>query len=197
MENSRLPSDVERLAESLKTAPEPMAKPALVVVSGLPGTGKSRFSVSLAERVGFVVLESDALRKVLFPLPDYSTKESTRLFRAIHHLIQRLLNRGVPVILDATTLSEAHREQLYSIAERTGARLVLVEMKAPAELVYSRLEERRSLRKEDDSVRSDADWDVYQRMEPTVERIRRRHYSVDTSQDISPVMDKIVKEIER
>jgi predicted kinase len=164
------------------------------VVSGLPGTGKSYFTARLAEKAEFAVLESDALRKVLFTSPDYSPNESSRLFRAVHALIKRMLDRGIPMVLDATTLSEAHREQLYSIAERTGARLVLVEVTAPPELVYSRLEKRRSMRA-DRLDSSDADWEVYLRMKPAAERIGRGHYSVDTSQDIAPVIDRVLREI--
>lgn len=195
MENSQLVADAERLAEGLGALPEPAARPSLVVVSGLPGTGKSYFSARLAERAGFVILESDALRKVLFPSPDYSAASSARLFRAIHLLVERLLRRGISVILDATNLFETHREHLYSIAERTEAKLILVEVRAPPEVVHARMEERRSLRSQGAAVSSDADWSVYLQMEPSVEPIRRRHYVVDTSQEISPVIDKILKEI--
>ena len=193
MENSRLASDVERLAGSLKAIPEPAARPAMVAVSGLPGTGKSYFSARLARQADFVILESDALRKVLFPSPDYSAEENARLFRAIHDLARRLLGGGVSVILDATTLQEKHRQQLHGIAEMTGARLVLVEVKAPPDVVHSRLEERRSL-SNGGEAKSDADWEVYVRMSPTVEKIQGRHYSVDTSQDTEPVIRMILKE---
>ena len=72
MENTQLVSDVERLSESLGQLPEPAAEPALIAVSGLPGTGKSYFCSKLAERLPFVILESDALRKVLCSPPSYS-----------------------------------------------------------------------------------------------------------------------------
>jgi predicted kinase len=193
MENAQLAADVERLAESLGQLPEPVAKPTLVAVSGLPGTGKSYFSTRLAERLPFVILESDALRKILFPCPTYGAEESTRLFRVVHRLIERLLKRGIPVILDATNLSERHREYLYSIAEHLGVRLVLVRVEAPPELVAGRLHQRQEIRES----RSDADWMVYQRMRSSVEEIQRRHYAVDTSRDITPVLDKIVKEVTR
>ncbi|MCJ7742965.1 MAG: AAA family ATPase [Dehalococcoidales bacterium] len=193
MENAQLAADVERLAESLGQLPEPVAKPTLVAVSGLPGTGKSYFSTRLAERLPFVILESDALRKILFPCPTYSAEESTRLFRVVHCLIERLLKRGIPVILDATNLSERHREYLYSIVEHRGVKLVLVRVEAPPELVAGRLHQRQEIRES----KSDADWMVYQRMRSSVEEIQRRHYAVDTSRDITPVLDKIVKEVTR
>ncbi len=191
MEYVPLAADVERLAESLGQLPEAVVKPAFVAVSGLPGTGKSYFCGKLAERLPFVILESDALRKVLFTSPSYRLEESSRLFRAIHRLIERLLKRGISLILDATNLSEQHREYLYSIADRLGVRLVLVRVEAPPEVVRKRLEDRL----ENTGNKSDADWKVYQKMKPLAQKIRRKHYVVDTSRDITPVLDKIVKEV--
>ncbi|GAI26650.1 unnamed protein product, partial [marine sediment metagenome] len=45
--------------------------------------------------------------------------------------------------------------------------------------------------------KSDADWVVYQRMKPSVQKISRNHYAVDTSKDTTPVLDKIVREARR
>jgi predicted kinase len=188
MEDSR-PSDVVRLAESLGPLPEPAANPVLIVVSGLPGTGKSYVATRLAQKTNSIVLESDALRKVLFPVPTYSAEESTRLFRAINRLAEDLLKKGVPVVIDSTNLAERDREYLYHIAEHTRSKLVLVKVTAPRELVHQRLE-RRPL----EASKSDADWSVYERMATGVEKIKRKHYTVDTSQDVVPVLDKIVKE---
>ena len=192
MEQTQLISNVQRLMNSLRQLPEPVVKPALVVVSGLPGTGKSYLSSRLSERLPFVVLESDALRKTLFPSPDYSAVESTRLFQAIHLLIERLLKRGISIILDAANLSERYRERLYNIADHLDVKLILVSVEAPPQVVYERLTKPGA---ESKRSKSDADWEVYQKMRPTVERISRRHYVVDTSKDITPVLDKIVREV--
>jgi hypothetical protein len=193
--DSQLISDVERLAGSFGELPEPVVKPTFIAVSGLPGTGKTYFCSKLAERLPFVILESDALRKTLFPSPGYSPEESTRLFRALHHLIEGLLKRGFSLILDATNLSEQHRERLYNIADRLDVKLVLVRVEAPPEVVYERLRSRVEVPNAQGN--SDADWSVYQRMKSTVQKIRRNHYAVDTSSDITPVVDKIVREVRR
>lgn len=195
MGDSQLSSDVRRLADSLGKLPEPVVKPAFIVVSGLPGTGKSYFCTKLAERLRFVVLESDALRKTLFPSPSYSPEESARLFRALHHLIEGLLKKGISLILDATNLSERNRERLYNIAERLEVKLVLVRVEAPPEVVYQRLKSR--VGGAGAPGNSDADWSVYQKMKSTVDKIGRNHYAVDTSRDITPVLDKVVREVRR
>lgn len=188
-------SDAKRLSESLGQLPDPVVKPAFIVVSGLPGTGKSYFCSKLAERLPFVILESDALRKTLFPSPIYSSPESSRLFQAIHHLIEALLRKGTPLILDATNLSERYRERLYNIADRLSAKLILVRVEAPPEVVYQRLKARSEEINAERS--SDADWAVFQKMKPAVQKISRNHFAVDTSRDITPVLDKIVREVNR
>lgn len=193
MYDTRLASDVQRLRDSLGELPEPVARPALVVVSGLPGTGKSFFSRKLAERVPLLVLESDVLRKTLFPSPTYSAEESSQVFRAIHPLAEDLLKEGVSLVLDATNLSERFRERLYCIADRLGARLIVVRVQAPPEVVRQRMQGRAGY---SDTV-SDADWSVYLKMRPSAEPISRNHFVVDTSRDISPAIERIVREITR
>ena len=193
MEQSQLVSDVDKLAENLGELPELVAAPVLVVISGLPGTGKSHFCRQLADRLPAVVLESDALRKILFPQPSYRQDESTRLFKAIRLLAERLLRRGLCLILDATNLSERYREYFYSIADRLDVKLILVSVEAPPLLVKERL----AARLKDTTEKSEAGWEIYQKMKQSVEKINRKHYVADTSRDITPVLDKIMREIKR
>jgi len=195
MEGSQVIADAQRLAGSFGPLPQAEAQPAIIVVSGLPGTGKSYFCRRLAERLPFLILESDALRKQLYPVPAYSASESAHLFRTVYYLIEELLKKGIPVIMDATNLEERHRERIYNIAERLSARLILVRVEAPPELVQKRLKTRTE--KSSKENYSDADWTVYQKMQSSVQKINRNHFTVDTSRDITPALDKIVREINR
>lgn len=195
MNQVQLNHDVDCLKQSLPALPEPVAAPALIVVSGLPGTGKSFFCGRLAEKASFLIIESDAMRKVLFPAPSYSADESARLFMGLHGLVQELLQRGIPIIFDATNLVEHHRERLYRIADKTRAKLVLVSVEAPPEVVYQRLQKRQN--DSDPDGKSDADWNIYQRMKPAAGKIQRSHLVVDTERNITPVIDKILRLIRR
>ena len=194
MKKSQLLEDAQLLKKSLAQLPEPVVTPSLIMVSGLPGSGKSYFCRRLAERIPLTILESDSLRKLLFSSPNYTTQESSRLFQACHFLVEELLRRGIILALDATNLEEHHRERFYHIAEQVGARLIVVRMEAPSEVVQLRLRQRaEGINPED---HSEADLAVYRRMKPTVQRIRRNHFAVDTSKDITPVIDKIVRRIQ-
>src|SRR2546428_2094150 len=131
--------DAGILESALGPLPRPRRPPVLVLLIGLPGSGKSYLASEICRRYPFAHLESDALRKALFRRPVYSQRESSRLFVAVHALIDGLLARGVPTLLDATNLREAHRQPVYDIAERHGARLIIVQTIAPEAVVRLRI----------------------------------------------------------
>ncbi len=194
--DEKVSSDTRRLLMSLGDGlPTPMPHPVLVVLNDPPGTGKSYFARQLAKRVTLAVLESDALRKVLARAPRYTAGESTRLFRALHEMLDLLLAQGIDVLVDATNTREIHREQLYEIAYRHDARAMPVLLDAPEATVRQRLTLRMAGNPRQDS--SDADWQVYRRMQATWEPIGREHLVVDTSKDIGPAVDELAREINR
>ena len=74
--------------------------PYLVILSGLPGTGKSYFANCLNGRLSFLTVGSDRMRKTLVPEPKYKRSEHIRVFAACHRLIEELLGEGYRVIFD-------------------------------------------------------------------------------------------------
>ena len=57
MEQKQLNHDLAKLREDLDLLPEAVANPGFVVVSGLPGTGKTFFCHKLAEKQPFCILD--------------------------------------------------------------------------------------------------------------------------------------------
>jgi hypothetical protein len=164
-----------------------------VLVTGLPGSGKSYFSRELCSRYPLAHLNSDALRRALFPRPAHDAAENERLFAAVHALLENLLARGVSAVLDATSLKEEHRRPLYEIAEEAGARLVIVQTEAPPEVARERLEAR--ARGDDRKDASEATVAVYDRMRREMEPIERPHIKVDTSKEIEPALADVVQQL--
>lgn len=195
MDQERALMDASKLRESLSDVPDPLATPFLIIMSGLPGTGKSYLSRKIADRLPCVVLTSDTLRKVIFPVPAYDPDENQRLFTAVPILVEDLLSRNIPVLLDATNLVEYHREQLYHIADKLRLKLIIIQTEAPAEVVRERLNAR--ITDGDLLGSSDADVEVHERMKASKQKIRRNHFVVDTSKDITPVVKKVIREVQR
>ncbi|HZA23652.1 MAG TPA: ATP-binding protein [Dehalococcoidia bacterium] len=182
------------LAADLHAHPaQSQARPYLVVLSGLPGTGKSHFARELVKRLPFIIVGSDRSRKALVSRPKYTKGEHARVFAACHLLIEQLLGEGHGIIFDATNLTEHFRQPLYEMAERTRAILLVVWFTASREVVRRRLDDRANGRSEDNY--SDADWLVYCRLRPGEEIITRPHLVVDSSEDICPALEEVVRRI--
>ena len=167
--------------------------PFLLVLTGLPGTGKSYFSKRLQRRLPLLVLESDRLRKVLAPSPKYTPGESARLFSACHMLIEEFLGQGRQILFDATNLTEKFRQPLRNIAARCGAPFLVVRCTAPTGLVQRRLADRGAGAHPSDY--SDAGWRIYSRMRPYEEAVEDCHLNVDTSLDIRGAEDEVVNAV--
>ena len=166
----------------------------LVALTGLPGTGKSYFAAELVKRTPFLVLETDRLRKVLVPEPKYTPGEHRRVFSTCHALISEFLGRGHRVLFDATNLTESFRDPLYAIAQDLGVPAAMVRLDAPRETVRRRLKSREAGL--DPGTNSDAGWLIYCRMAPAWEEVRRDHFQGDSSSDITPVVDRVVRWVE-
>ncbi len=190
--NKDIASLTEVLEQDLRTAQPIMPKqPLFVAMCGLPGTGKSYFAAKLCEQVPFLVMETDRLRKVLVPHPKYTTGEHRRVFKSCYWLIEEYLSNGYSVLFDATNLNEEFRSYLYDISASTGAPLALVHVTAPKETVRRRLKQRKADRHV--NTYSDAGWLIYTRMAPVEEPIKGHHYLVDSSKDITPVVQQLVE----
>jgi len=176
-------------AELVPADIETTAYPVLILMSGLPGSGKSYLSEQVCAQLPCAIIESDRVRKMLFGEPTYAAEESAVVHRACRGLIRRLLKRGIRVIFDATNLLEFQREFLYELAKQCGAQLLIVHTVAPEAIIRRRLEQREATK----NSASDADWQVYHRMAQSEQPIRHPHWVIDTSQDVRQAVRKIVK----
>ena len=183
----------DRVERVLPVPDERTEYPALVVLTGLPGTGKSYVARKLAEKLPFAILQTDAVRKAVFPHPTYEPSESGLVYQVCHELMARLLAQGVRVVFDATNLSESGRRVLYRIADESGAKLAVVRVTASERTACERLRRREA--GVDAAALSDADWAVYQKMIASEERIARNHFVVNTDRPIEPALDRIVRAV--
>ncbi len=190
--SDRLSHYVAKVEGHLANTDQTTADPVLVMLCGLPGTGKSHLARGLAEVLPFVIVESDQVRRILFPECSYSGEESRWVHRTCHALMAKLLRKGVRVIYDATNLHERHRELVYRLADGEEVKLIIVKAVAPERVAQDRLQSRHEGDVGDGEV-SDADWEVYRRMVRDVDPIGRNHVVIDTSQDLDPAITKLLR----
>ena len=126
--------------------PQKPAGPALVVVTGPPGSGKSAIAAALRERLGLPLVAKDSLKEVLGDaLGIEGRADSQRLGGAIFfllaHVVHELLASGVSVIAEGNFTAQS---PLFK--DVPPARIVQVHVTAEPEVLRARMLERASAR---------------------------------------------------
>lgn len=147
----------------------PGRRPCLILVGGLPGTGKSTLARGLARRAGFRVLSSDRVRKELagvepghgaaagFGEGIYTSAWTDRTYTALHDRARERLEAGERVLVDASFRSEARRRRFFDLARELAVPALFLVCEAEPAVVEERLERRRG-------GPSDADATIYRAM---------------------------------
>lgn len=117
-------------------------RPILLVMFGYPGSGKTYFSERLAKHEGFVHLNADRTRLMIFTEPKYTLEEHRVVFRFMDYLAKEFLQHGVSVIYDANFNFRKSRRGMEKLASKVGATYRLVCIKTEEEKALKRLGKR-------------------------------------------------------
>jgi predicted kinase len=152
-----------QLRAEIATVPaRPHGKPALIVMMGLPGVGKSHCARLLAVRLGAAHVASDELRSRLFIAASYADEENRAVFAAATALVDALVGEGHRVVVDATNLIARNRAGTIEAAKRRRIPITYVRITASDDDARARLASRRAGRATGDH--SEADERIYERM---------------------------------
>ncbi|MFO7823435.1 MAG: ATP-binding protein [Cyclobacterium sp.] len=128
----------------------------LVLVMGLPGSGKSFFAKRLAAVTGMTYLNSDQVRIEMGVRGKYSEEDRQKVYAAMAARSEERLGQGVSVLVDATFQRQKNRIDFQKLASRKGHLWAGIRVWADENLIKKRLSSEREM--------SDADFLVYQKL---------------------------------
>ena len=146
----------------------------IVMVMGLPGSGKSYFAARLAKAIRADYINSDRLRKMMFGHRTYSAEEKKKVYDEMLLKMQQAAKQNKDLVLDATFHKNERRKTITDKAQTAGP-FFLIEVIADESLIKERLKQPR----ED----SEAGFEVYKLIQSEWEPVEEEHLVLQSTDD--------------
>ncbi len=178
--------------------------PVVWVFCGLPATGKSLLAARLADMQAVARFNSDEVRKAMHGMTPYQRADATvdggiytaeasaRVYDRLLELAREQIQRGDPVVLDATYSRRDHRDAVARLAARGHARLLFVECTAPESVLLDRLAQRALTPSVSDARRHHFSV-LKQRFQPLDDVPANQHIRIDTRQPPQQCLNAILE----
>ena len=196
-----LPTDIQQHQQHLHSYVELATtltrsnQPAILLMHGVSGSGKSFVARRLASSLGAVQIRSDVERKRLFglspapanslPLPSemYGSHATRQTYLRLQTLVRDIIHAGYPVIVDAAFLRHSDRLTFASIADELAVPFVIIACSASESVLRERVSHRQSVGQD----ASDADMAVLEKqfaaLEPIDASEAQRTVAMNTAAD--------------
>ncbi len=155
----------------------------IIIVFGLPGSGKSYFASALAKTLQIKAVNSDVIRKERFAVRHYTPDEKMQVYEEMRSEMETALRSNNSLVLDATFYQEDIRRLFTDTAEKYGQSIRFIEVRADEEIIRKRLSKKREY--------SEADYEVYEKIKNVFEPLSTKHLILNSTQDnISDMIKK-------
>jgi predicted kinase len=154
----------------------------IIIVFGLPGSGKSYFASHLAELINAAYINSDIVRKKMFDKRTYSIEERLLVYNEMLRQMREAAKKHTYVVLDATFYKDDIREKFVKEAKDIYD-VIFIEVRAEEYVVKKRLEKARK--------ESEADFEVYKKIKTEWEPLSEEHLILQsTDNNIQDMLEK-------
>lgn len=164
---------------------QPLA-PTLIIVLGLPGTGKTTFANELSERLGIASYNTDKLRVRLGRTGLYAERDKKWIYNKLAEQVRTELEVGNSVIVDGTFYKESLRDKFKELAREHEVPVKWIEIYAREAVVKERISKTRRY--------SEADFSVHQKVKVDFDHLKEKHIRLHS--DREPMEEMIRKAID-
>ncbi len=159
----------------------------ILVLCGLPASGKTFLAEELSRELGCVHLNTDIVRREFVEKPDYSEKEKREVYKRMLELTARELEQGNCVLLDGTFYRRALRKKAEELAKKYSDDCVFVKLLVSDGEAKRRISGRKGKKKSP----SDATFPVYLKIKKQFQPIKGEHLEVDSEIPLRKQVKKV------
>ncbi|HEU5292160.1 MAG TPA: ATP-binding protein [Cyclobacteriaceae bacterium] len=155
----------------------------IIMVSGLPGSGKSYFSEYLAKKLQCNYINSGQVKLALQTSGKYALKDKLVVYKEMLQQTIKAIEENKDVVVDATFYNHIMREMFIRIAFTRGVPIRVIEVIADEDIIKQRLQK--------PGKHSEADYSLYEKIRDDFEEITMPHLTVKSTNDNLDTMLKI------
>lgn len=157
----------------------------IIVVFGLPGTGKSFLSRDLADDISALYLDTDIVREKMNKKGQYDEETKKKIYEKILKEASSPDAQERVVIVDGTFSSKSFRYMFNKRSWKLKRHLYYIEMKAADETIKKRMKK--------DRAHSEADYSVYKKIKNAFDYMPEEHLVLQSDELEQDEMKKKVK----
>ena len=146
----------------------------IVIIFGLPGSGKSYFASRFAKVINAEYINSDRVRKEMFQKRVYSDEEKKAVYDKMLEQMKESVKQKKNLVLDATFHKKDTRE-MFIEAMRRKEEIFFIEVQADENIIRQRLKKARQY--------SEADFAVYKLINRQNEPLNEPHLVLKSTDD--------------
>ncbi|UKJ06674.1 AAA family ATPase [Solitalea lacus] len=146
----------------------------IVIVFGLPGSGKSYFASRLAEMINADYINSDRLRMEMYAVRTYSEEEKLSVYDKMLEKVRHSNVDNRNTIVDGTFYKKDIRKKFTDELRAYGT-IFFIEVRAEKSIIRERLKNPRSY--------SEADFNTYKKIKTQWEPMEDDHLVLESTND--------------
>jgi predicted kinase len=158
----------------------------LILIAGLPGSGKTSLATAFAKRYGASHFNSDQIRRELGLWGSYRDEDKAAVYNELLARTRRALASGETVVVDSTFYRASLRNPFELVAAQLGQKPLWVLATAPDEVLRQRVAKPRA-----DSEANEA---VLEKIKAEFEPLEPPFLTIDTSsgsaEELAEAIDK-------
>jgi adenylylsulfate kinase len=167
----------------------------IVLIAGLPGTGKSTLAQALAQRLPCAVLDKDSIRASLFQPAyiEYSQEQDDFCQEVMLQTAAYLLSKhaNLKVLLDGRTFSRRYqRDRVIEFCSQLGTTLATIECICSEATAVGRIAEAVAAK---NHLAANRTPDLYREIRKAWEPIDQPKLVIDTDENIESCVDRAVR----
>lgn len=166
----------------------------LVVLIGLPGSGKTSLSTWLRDHAEIVVVSRDVIRAAMFEQCQYTDEEKRAAFEAMKAALVVSLQLGISVCTDGVCFSRRQEvDQVIGIGKVAGAQVRVFHCVCPVEIAQQRVEHDRRVGRPGNPV--DRTADLVARVAAEFDPVPDFAFEIDMTQSVEAIGRQVMQRL--